>query len=603
MRIQRFIGSTNRSNKDKGFFMKKIFKKLMVLLDGKQKRQMIGIIVLMLIGGILESLGISLIVPVMTIVIDPGAIQSKPYLAACYSFFNCQSTTQFAMIIMLALILVFVIKNIFLYFLNVAQLHFVYTNQFATSQRMMINFMKRPYEYYLNADTSVIQRNITSDVNNMYGLILSLLQLISEIIVFVCLVAILFIQDARMTLFIAALLVSVLLIVKLVIKPVMVKAGKDNQDYYSGLYKWIDESVTGIKEIKISSKENYFINGYGECGAGYVNAVQKYNLYNSTPRLLIETVCIGGMVGYMMFVMWNGTDLTNLLPQLTVLAAAAARLLPSANRINNYTTSISYFEPFFMNVSDNLQDEIHDDSVSYDPKAYRKDAPVTKLPVKKEIELKDISYKYPGTETYVLEDADMTIPVGKSVGVVGTSGAGKTTIIDVLLGLLKVENGEILADGVEVRDNYQSWLKNIGYIPQTIFMIDSTIRKNVAFGCPDSEIDDEKVWQALKEAQLDTYVRSLPEGLDTKIGERGIRLSGGQRQRIGIARALFEDPEVLVLDEATSALDGETEAAIMESINRLHGRKTLIIIAHRLQTIEKCDMVYRIKDGKAVIDR
>lgn len=583
--------------------MKKIFKKLMVLLDGKQKRQMIGIIVLMLIGGILESLGISLIVPVMTIVIDPGAIQSKPYLAACYSFFNCQSTTQFAMIIMLALILVFVIKNIFLYFLNVAQLHFVYTNQFATSQRMMINFMKRPYEYYLNADTSVIQRNITSDVNNMYGLILSLLQLISEIIVFVCLVAILFIQDARMTLFIAALLISVLLIVKLVIKPVMVKAGKDNQDYYSGLYKWIDESVTGIKEIKISSKENYFINGYGECGAGYVNAVQKYNLYNSTPRLLIETVCIAGMVGYMMFVMWNGTDLTNLLPQLTVLAAAAARLLPSANRINNYTTSISYFEPFFMNVSDNLQDEIHDDSVSYDPKAYRKDAPVTKLPVKREIELKDISYKYPGTETYVLEDADMTIPVGKSVGVVGTSGAGKTTIIDVLLGLLKVENGEILADGVEVRDHYQSWLKNIGYIPQTIFMIDSTIRKNVAFGCPDSEIDDEKVWQALKEAQLDTYVRALPEGLDTKIGERGIRLSGGQRQRIGIARALFEDPEVLVLDEATSALDGETEAAIMESINRLHGRKTLIIIAHRLQTIEKCDMVYRIKDGKAVIDR
>ncbi len=583
--------------------MKKIFKKLMVLLDGKQKRQMIGIIVLMLIGGILESLGISLIVPVMTIVIDPGAIQSKPYLAACYSFFNCQSTTQFAMIIMLALILVFVIKNIFLYFLNVAQLHFVYTNQFATSQRMMINFMKRPYEYYLNADTSVIQRNITSDVNNMYGLILSLLQLISEIIVFVCLVAILFIQDARMTLFIAALLISVLLIVKLVIKPVMVKAGKDNQDYYSGLYKWIDESVTGIKEIKISSKENYFINGYGECGAGYVNAVQKYNLYNSTPRLLIETVCIAGMVGYMMFVMWNGTDLTNLLPQLTVLAAAAARLLPSANRINNYTTSISYFEPFFMNVSDNLQDEIHDDSVSYDPKAYKKDAPVTKLPVKREIELKDISYKYPGTETYVLEDADMTIPVGKSVGVVGTSGAGKTTIIDVLLGLLKVENGEILADGVEVRDHYQSWLKNIGYIPQTIFMIDSTIRKNVAFGCPDNEIDDEKVWQALKEAQLDTYVRSLPEGLDTKIGERGIRLSGGQRQRIGIARALFEDPEVLVLDEATSALDGETEAAIMESINRLHGRKTLIIIAHRLQTIEKCDMVYRIKDGKAVIDR
>ena len=247
--------------------------------------------------------------------------------------------------------------------------------------------------------------------------------------------------------------------------------------------------------------------------------------------------------------------------------------------------------------------EIHDDQVSYDPTAYQVSSEVEKLPVTREIALKNITYKYPNSQTYVLDHANMTIPVGKSVGIVGTSGAGKTTIVDVMLGLLKAEKGEILADGVEVRDHYQSWLKNIGYIPQTIFMIDSTIRKNVAFGYPDDQINDDKVWQALKEAQLDEYVRGLPEGLDTKIGERGIRLSGGQRQRIGIARALFEDPEVLVLDEATSALDNETEAAIMDSINRLHGRKTLIIIAHRLQTIEKCDIVYRVRGGQVVTDR
>ncbi len=195
----------------------------------------------------------------------------------------------------------------------------------------------------------------------------------------------------------------------------------------------------------------------------------------------------------------------------------------------------------------------------------------------------------------------MVIPAGKSVGIVGTSGAGKTTIGDVLLGLLAPEEGRILADGVDVITNYTGWLKNIGYIPQTIFMTDSTIRKNVAFGVPDEEIDDAKVWQALKEAALDEFVKELPEGLDTQIGERGIRLSGGQRQRIGIARALFEDPEVLVLDEATSALDNDTEAAIMDSINRLHGRKTLVIIAHRLQTIEKCDMIYSIGEGKATL--
>lgn len=583
--------------------MRKIFQKMMVLLDARQKRQMVGIVILMLIGGVLESVGISLIAPVMEIVLEPEAVDQKPYLHFLYTFFHLRSTEQLAGLIMVALVLVFVIKNIFLYFMNVVQLRFVYTNQFATSRRMMINFMKRPYEYYLNADTSVIQRNITSDVNNMYGLILSVLQLTSEVIVFVCLVVILLSQDAQMTIFIAGLLIVVLMIIKYVIKPVMQRAGRENQDYYSGLYKWIEESVTGIKEIKIAGRENYFINGYADCGAGYVNAVQKYNLYNSTPRLLIETVAIAGMIGYMLFLMQTGVSIRQVAPSLSVLALAAARLLPSANRINTYTTSIAYFEPFFMNVSDHLQAEIHDEDMTYDEHVYRRRETVEKLPLHREISLENISYKYPNTDVYILKEANLKIPVGKSVGIVGTSGAGKTTIVDVMLGLLAPAEGRILADGVEVRAHYKEWLKNIGYIPQTIFMLDSTIRKNVAFGVPDDEIEEERVWAALKEAQLDTYIRSLPDGLDTSIGERGIRLSGGQRQRIGIARALYEDPEVMVLDEATSALDGETEAAIMESINRLHGKKTLVIIAHRLTTIEKCDLVYRVGEQKAVRER
>ena len=583
--------------------MRKIFQKMMVLLDARQKRQMVGIVILMLIGGVLESVGISLIAPVMEIVLQPEAVDQKPYLHFLYTFFHLRSTEQLAGLIMVALVLVFVIKNIFLYFMNVVQLRFVYTNQFATSRRMMINFMKRPYEYYLNADTSVIQRNITSDVNNMYGLILSVLQLTSEVIVFVCLVVILLSQDAQMTIFIAGLLIVVLMIIKYVIKPVMQRAGRENQDYYSGLYKWIEESVTGIKEIKIAGRENYFINGYADCGAGYVNAVQKYNLYNSTPRLLIETVAIAGMIGYMLCLMQTGVSIRQVAPSLSVLALAAARLLPSANRINTYTTSIAYFEPFFMNVSDHLQAEIHDEDMTYDEHVYRKRETVEKLPLHREISLENISYKYPNTDVYILKEANLKIPVGKSVGIVGTSGAGKTTIVDVMLGLLAPAEGRILADGVEVRAHYKEWLKNIGYIPQTIFMLDSTIRKNVAFGVPDDEIEEERVWAALKEAQLDTYIRSLPDGLDTSIGERGIRLSGGQRQRIGIARALYEDPEVMVLDEATSALDGETEAAIMESINRLHGKKTLVIIAHRLTTIEKCDLVYRVGEQKAVRER
>ena len=538
-------------------------------------------------------------------VLDENAVAKNEYLQILCDILHIAHDDNRTLIIvtMLALIMIFVLKNIFLFFQQTAQFKFVYTNQFATSRRMMINFMQRPYEYYLNADTSVIQRSITSDVNNMYGLILSLLQLFSEGIVFICLVGVSFVTDIWMTITVTAVLVAALAVIMCVLKPIMKKAGEENQDYYSGLYKWIDQSVMGIKEIKIANKENYFINEYAKCGAGYVNAVQRYNLYNATPRLLIETLAIAGMIFYMMFQLVRGTAVTDIMPQVVALAVAAMRLIPCANRINNHLTAISYFEPFFMGVSDNLQEEIRDESINYDESAYQKKVEVEKLNIEEKIELKDIVYKYPNTEVFIFDHANMEIPIGQAVGIVGTSGAGKTTVVDILLGLLRMQQGQILADGVEVREHYQSWLKNIGYIPQTIFMIDSTIRKNVAFGFADEDIDDEKVWRALKEAQLDEFVKGLPEGLDTSIGERGIRISGGQRQRIGIARALFEDPEVLVLDEATSALDNETEAAIMDSINRLHGKKTLVIIAHRLQTIEKCDMVYRVEHGKVSRER
>ena len=299
------------------------------------------------------------------------------------------------------------------------------------------------------------------------------------------------------------------------------------------------------------------------------------------------------MMGYMIVLTLTGTSTENMLEVLSTLAAAAFVLLPAVNRINNQINSIAYFEPFFMGVSDNLQEEIEDDRVDMSFAAEAE-----KLPLERSIELRDITYAYPNTEKLIFDHAELEIAIGSAVGIVGTSGAGKSTIVDVLLGLLEVRSGAIYADGVDVKTCYRAFLKNIGYIPQMIFMLDDTIRRNVAFGVHDQDIDEERIWEVLREAQLDEFVKSLPEGLDTGIGERGIRLSGGQRQRIGIARALYYDPEVLILDEATSALDNDTEAAIMDSINRLHGRKTLVIIAHRLQTIEKCDVVYRVEDGK-----
>ena len=581
----------------------KIYKKLMKLMNKTQKKQMVKLLVLMLIGAILEAVSIGLVIPVVTMILTPGSMEKYgekyPIIQKFYDTFHITTATQLTVIVMVALIFAFVCKNLFLFYQQKKMYHFVYTNQFYTAQRLLKSYIKKEYEYFLNADTATIQRSIAGDVNNMYGLILALLQVISEGIVFAVLAAVLFIMDPMMTIVIATLLLVTLIVIKKIIKPIMNRTGKENQDYGASMYQWISQAVCGIKEVKVAGKEQYFVNEYMKQGRGFVNAMERLNLFSSAPKLLIETVCIAGMVAYMLILVLNGVEMTSMLSMIAAFATAAVRLMPSASRINNQMTQIAYCEPFFMNVSDNLVEDISEENVDM---SYAKEAE-DKLPVTKEIGLNDITYSYPNSEKLIFDHANLKIKVGTSIGIVGGSGAGKTTVVDILLGLLKLKGGTITADGVNVLEHYREWLKNIGYIPQMITLLNADIRQNVAFGVPEEEIDEEKLWHALKEAQLDEFVKSLPDGVYTGVGERGIRISGGQRQRIGIARALYNDPELLILDEATSALDNETEAAIMDAINRLHGRKTLVIIAHRLQTIEKCDMVYRVQDGKIEQER
>ncbi len=581
--------------------MRKIISKLNKLLSPEQKRHMALLTVMMIIGALLQTAGVGMLVSVVNIVIDPVKSADSQIARIFYDIIGKSSEEGYRIFqytVMVSMILVFVVKNLFLYIQQKAMYAFVYRNQFSTSERMMRNFVRRDYEYYLNADTAVVQRSITSDVNNMYALILAILQLISDGFVSLCVCAFCLAQSGLMTIILAAVLILLLFIIKKVLKPVMYKAGKDNQDFYSGLFKWISQSVMGIKEVKIFGREQYFVDSYNRCGNGYVNAVQKYSLYNSIPKLLIEAVCVSVMMIYMIVMIALGRGSEALISDFATLAAAALVLLPAVNRINNQINSMSYFEPFLMNVSDNLQEDIDDSNTDM---TFAADVP--KLELKKSISFDGITYSYPGSDVKILDKANLTIPIGSSIGIVGTTGAGKSTLVDILLGLLKPSEGVIRADGADIRDNYRSFLRNVGYIPQMIFMLDDTIRNNVAFGIAPEEQDENRIWEALREAALDDFVRSLPEGLDTSIGERGIRISGGQRQRIGIARALYGDPEVLILDEATSALDNETESLIMESIGRFMGRKTLVIIAHRLQTIEKCDMVFRVGDGRITRER
>jgi ABC-type multidrug transport system fused ATPase/permease subunit len=579
--------------------MLKILKKINILMDKKQKRSMLKLLVMMVISAVLETGAVLMVMEVVQLILTPDILeQGEKYRMICH-ILHIKSTVQFSVIAILFLIFLYIAKNAFGFMLQKSMYSFVFSNQFKTASSLMKNFVRRDYEYYLNVETSVIQRSITADVSNMYALIMSVLQIVSEVIVALFLVVALAVKDIVMTLIIAVLLVVTLIVIKNIIKPIMNRTGKENQDYGAAMFARIAETIQGIKEIKVAGREQYFIGEYCKVGNGYVKAMERFNLFNNTPKLLIETVCMAGLLGYILVLIVTGADVSGMVSLFAAFGIAAMRLLPAASRINNQMTSMAFNEPFFFNVSDNLIEETNEENTDISYAVVAKD----KLPVTREVKIDHITYHYPNSDKLIFDDASVSFPIGKSIGIVGSSGAGKTTVIDILLGLLKLQGGRVLADDVDIKTHYREWLANVGYIPQMIFLLDADIRKNVAFGVPEDEIDEEKLWYALKEAQLDEFVKALPEGVNTGIGERGIRLSGGQRQRIGIARALYNDPEVLILDEATSALDNDTEAAIMESINRLHGRKTLIIIAHRLQTIEKCDMVYRVENGKITRER
>ncbi|MBQ1897364.1 MAG: ABC transporter ATP-binding protein, partial [Lachnospiraceae bacterium] len=410
--------------------------------------------VLMIIGALLQTAGVGMLVSVVNIVIDPVKSADSQIARIFYDIIGKTSEEGYRIFqytVMVSMILVFVVKNLFLYIQQKAMYAFVYRNQFSTSERMMRNFVRRDYEYYLNADTAVVQRSITSDVNNMYALILAILQLISDGFVSLCVCAFCLAQSGLMTVILAAVLILLLFIIKKVLKPVMYKAGKDNQDFYSGLFKWISQSVMGIKEVKIFGREQYFVDSYNRCGNGYVNAVQKYSLYNSIPKLLIEAVCVSVMMIYMIVMIALGRGSESLISDFATLAAAALVLLPAVNRINNQINSMSYFEPFLMNVSDNLQEDIDDSNTDM---TFASDVP--KLELKENISFDGITYSYPGSDVKILDKADLTIPIGSSIGIVGTTGAGKSTLVDILLGLLKPSEGVIRADGADIRDNYRS---------------------------------------------------------------------------------------------------------------------------------------------------
>jgi ABC-type multidrug transport system fused ATPase/permease subunit len=583
--------------------MLQIIKKFSLILNRKQKLRVIVIAFMMLLGACFETIGVSLILPLVSAVTTPDLIETNQYAKLVCELLDLHSATTFILVVIGALIFVYIFKNVYLFIEYYVQYRFIYNNRYQTQHRLMQVYLSRPYEFFLNAESGEIVRVITQDTSNTFELLTKFLGFLTEGVVSAALIITIVLTDPAMALLLAVVLGGLMLVIGKIIKPVLHRAGKRYQENAGSANKWLLQSISGIKEVKVAGKEDYFLDQFSVYGRRAVASEKINAVLGTVPRLSIEAFGVSAMLAVIAILMWSGREVNSMLPQLTAFAMAAVRLMPSVNRMSSAMNAISYYEPALDKMLEHLSVAERWEAetlASRNTTIAEARKPIT---LNQQVCLADISYTYPNVETPVLEHANMEIPIGKSVGVVGASGSGKTTAIDILLGLLPPQEGQVLADGVDIQENYVGWLRHVGYIPQMIFMLDDTIWANVAFGIPEAEIDEAQVWKALEEAQLKEFVQSLPNGLDTTIGERGVRLSGGQRQRIGIARALYLDPELLIFDEATSALDNETEAAIMESINALHGRKTMVIIAHRLTTIQECDLVYRVEDGKIVKER
>ena len=575
--------------------------KLNYIFDRKQKIQLGILGIMIFVGGLLETLGVGAMIPVVTALLTPETLKEYvdkyPILQKICDLLGIQSVGQMTTALLLALMAIYVIKNLYLVYLVYRQNTFITQSRNQMISRVMGEFLNRPYEQYLGADIPTVFRITDSDIPQTFSLMLAMLQLVSEVVVSGLIFIVLLCTDIFMTLFIMVLFGVMTLVIVKVFKPKLNKIGAKNQAIQSRIAKWRIQAIYGLKDVKVLNREEFFVRNYYETGKVGANVGRTYAVMNNIPRLLIETVFIVGVLTFIIIYMKGGGNVASMVSTLAAFGVAAMRVLPSVNRINTYITEISYNQPSLDFVYQNLQEGMKTDAMLAQRKAYSQKE---KLELRDKIELNHISFHYPDSDKNIFTDAHMEVPKGKSVGIMGTSGAGKSTIVDILLGLLHAQEGEITCDGVDIFKNYESWLAQIGYIPQSIYLIDESIRDNIAFGIDADKIDEKRIWEVLEEAQLKEFVEELPNGLDTTIGDRGVRLSGGQRQRIGIARALYHDPEILVFDEATSALDNDTEAAVMDAVNSFRGKKTMIIIAHRLNTIEKCDIIYRVEEGKLI---
>lgn len=575
-----------------------IIKKLNYILDRNQKVKGVKVGVIIVLSSMLDLLGVTSILPFVQAVTAPQELMKKEYILFFLNLFGFTTATQMLVMIGCGIIVVYIIKNIFMIYSYYVTQDYSSSISMQLSIKMLSSYMLRPYTFFLDVNSAQIIRGCTSDANGIYIIMYQFILLVNECLSAMIIGIYLLYTDVFIAGLVSILMIVVMLGMILLFKPIFKKVGKKYIVVATAKWKAINQNIMGAKEILVNHRQKAFEMEYIKAADEERRINRVKDTLAQSPDRIVEGICVSGIIGIVCIrLLMQDDNMVAFIPKLAAFAMAAFKIFPSIGKITSRLNTIVYQIPALDSVYNNLKTA--DEYLCRIEKTQQIECKENGRYLKNEIVLSNVLWKYDNQKKFVLRDVNIQIKRGQSVGLIGASGAGKTTVSDIILGLLKPQSGSVTVDGVDIYSIKRQWAEVIGYVPQSVFLLDDTVRNNILFGLP-LEDDDEKIWEALQQAQLKDFILSLPDGLDTVVGERGVKFSGGQRQRIAIARALYNNPEILVLDEATASLDNETESALMESIDELQGKITMIIVAHRLSTISKCDIVYEIKDGVAI---
>ena len=568
------------------------FRKLWTILRPAERKAAVVMFFLLFIGMFLETLGVGVVIPAVALMTQADLGTNYPVLKPLLGYLGDPSHEHLVIGGMVALVAVYSAKAAFLAFLAWRQAHFVYGLQESLSQQLFAGYLRQEYTFHLQRNSALLIRNVIGQVSDIANVMQQGLLLATELFVLFGISILLLSVEPLGALLVVFSVGAAGVGFHRFTRGRIIRWGEARQHHEGLRIQHLQQGLGGAKDVILLGREDEFLDQYRVHNAGSARIGRRHTTLQALPRLILELMAVTGLAVLVLVMVLQGKSTETLLPTLGLFAAAAFRLMPSVNRVLAAVQSMRFSMP----VVDTLSSEL---AMLDDRKPQESEGA---LPFCHQLTLNNISFRYPSVQAPALENVSVSISKGSSVGFIGGSGAGKSTLVDVLLGLLAPDQGTVEIDGLDIRQNLRGWQDQIGYVPQSIFLTDDSLRRNVAFGLPADQIDDQAVWSALRAAQLESFVLGLPEGLDTQVGERGVRLSGGQRQRIGIARALYHDPSVLVLDEATSSLDTETESGVMDAVRLLKGEKTLVIVAHRLSTVENCDYLYRFECGQIVAE-